>query len=274
MMEEANLVRDKFMVLFFFETGARIGEILGTEDGTVGPLRIGDLNIEDRYLEAEITTLKNDKGTRKLTLNRCMELLMRWLESHPNGEDEDAPLFVNLNKGGGNVMSRRYVAKVFRRLADQAEINKRVTPHVFRHSAATYYATEKGWGTTQLKHWFGWKEAEMADNYCKENEDRLQRKKLQQEGIEVQKGDSSQLDPNECGKCGASWSPSQRYCGECGWSLDKETAQKEKEIKKAGEQVVKAKMEDLTEEEIQQKKQEVLSHMEVMKEEFEQLRQK
>lgn len=68
--------------------------------------------------------------------------------------------------------------------------------------------------------------------------------------------------------------PFTRYCGECGWSLDKETAQKEKEIKKAGEQVVKAKMEDLTEEEIQQKKQEVLSHMEVMKEEFEQLRQK
>jgi len=26
MMEEANLVRDKFLVLFFFETGARIGE--------------------------------------------------------------------------------------------------------------------------------------------------------------------------------------------------------------------------------------------------------
>lgn len=269
MMEEANLVRDEFMVLFFFETGARISEILGNEKEE--PLNIGDLTMKERYLEADFTTLKNDKGDRELALNRCMELLQRWLERHPNGEDQDAPLFVNLNKGRGNVMSKRYVAKLLRRLAEEAGINKRVTPHVFRHSAATYYATEKGWGTAQLKYWFGWKEAEEADRYCKENQERLKRKKLSQDGIEVESEDVDDLEPVECGKCGATWSPTQTYCGECGWSLDKETARQQKEVKQAGEQVVKAKMGDLTQDEVQEKKKQVLSKMEEMQEEFEEL---
>ncbi len=261
MMEEANLVRDKFLVLFFFETGARIGEILGTEDNSVEPLQIEDLTIHDKYLEAEIPTLKNDKGSRELTLNQCVQLLQKWLERHPEGENRQAPLFVNLNKGRGNVMSRRYVAKVFRRLADKAGIDKKVTPHVFRHSAATYYATEKEWGTYRLKHWFGWKEAEMADKYCKENEERIKRQKLEEEGIEVETSESTALSSKECGKCGETYSTTQRYCGECGWALDKNVAEEQKKIKEAGEQIVKAKMAGLTEEELQQKKQEVISEV-------------
>jgi integrase/recombinase XerD len=258
MMDEANLLRDKFLVLFFFETGARIGEVLGTEDNSVGPLQIKDLTIHDKYLEAEIPTLKNDKGIRELTLNKCIQLLQKWLERHPEGDNRQAPLFVNLNKGRGNVMSRRYVAKVFRRLADKAGIDKKVTPHVFRHSAATYYATEKGWGTYRLKHWFGWKEAEMADKYCKENEERIKRKKLEEEGIEVETNESTALDSKECGKCGETYSTTQRYCGECGWALDKDVAKEQKEIKKAGEQILKAKLQDLSEEKLQEKKEEVI----------------
>jgi integrase len=268
--DSANNVRDKFLVFFLFETGARIGEVLGLPQDGVSPLKIGDLNIKSQFVEVTIPTIKNDKGKRNLVLTKSVGLLQRWLENHPCGEDKQAPLFVNLNKGRGSPMSRKNVGKILRRASNEAGIDKTVTPHIFRYTSATYYATEKDWSTTKLMQWFGWKQPNMVDRYCKRDEERLKRHKLENAGIEVDGSGSEILDEQICGSCGHTNSPTRKYCGGCRLALSKDVAQEQQSVEDATNKVVEARINgELSEEDIRRRKQDILSEMEGLKQEME-----
>lgn len=102
--------------------------------------------MNQKYVDVEVPTLKDDKGPRTLTLTKCVGLLQQWLEEHPCDDDPDASLFVTVTGSNGSErgtpMVQEYIAKILRGLAEEAGIDKRVTPHIMRHSAATYYGME------------------------------------------------------------------------------------------------------------------------------------
>jgi integrase len=62
-------------------------------------------------------------------------------------------------KEGGHLSSMR-----FRQQLDQ--LNRRIWPHLFRHSLATYMA-EAGASEEELMHWFDWEEPRTAHHYVK-----------------------------------------------------------------------------------------------------------
>ena len=102
MSQEAKNPRDRLLPVFLFETGCRIGELLGL-NGAEG-VKLDDVELKQKYAEVEIETLKKkeasgDYPTRSLPLTRCMDLLQKWLEEHPAQEQDDSHLFVNLNAG-------------------------------------------------------------------------------------------------------------------------------------------------------------------------------
>lgn len=80
MVDAAKNYRDRLIPLFFFETGARIGEIT--------QVKLKDVQLERKYADVTLPTLKNDKGPRTLTLTRCVALLRDWLEHHPRHEPD------------------------------------------------------------------------------------------------------------------------------------------------------------------------------------------
>lgn len=51
-----------------------------------------------------------------------------------------------------------------------------------------------------MKYWFGWKETRMADTYCHENEDRMRREKLAEEGIDREENAKNATGLKECGR--------------------------------------------------------------------------
>jgi len=167
MVEAANTTRDKLITLFLFETGARIGEVEG--------IKLGSIEFKQKYADVEVPTLKNDKGPRTLTLTKCIGLLQDWIEKHPDSINQEAKLFVTTTGSNGSErgspLSQEYISKILRRQADKAGIDKRISPHVMRHSAATHYGMD--WSISRLKYWFGWKQSRMAETYCHENEDRM-----------------------------------------------------------------------------------------------------
>lgn len=257
MVEEASNPRNKLLPLLLFETGARIGEVLGM-NGAEG-IRLSDIELKEKYAEIEIETLKKkeangDYPTRTLPLTRSVDLLQKWLEQHPRKNEAEAHLFCNLHAGRGtqpgDPMAYRNVNKTLDKLAEAAGVETRVSPHIFRHSSATHKGLK--WSAEKLMWWHGWEQLETAQNYIQENEQRLKNDHLEEEGVvESNKTGPDGYDQKKCGRCGEEWPPTTNFCGNCSLALDEDSAveaQKAQEAKnKAVEEGLKTGREELLE---------------------------
>jgi hypothetical protein len=112
----------------------------------------------------------------------------------------------------------------------------------------------------------------MADRYCKENEDRLNRQKLEQAGIEAEDGESGIFDEQQCPNCNRTHSHTQSYCNTCKTALSTDTAGQHQAVEEATNRVMEAQLDgQLSEEDIQKHKQRILEQMDALKEEMEDL---
>ena len=109
------------MIRLMLNAGLRSSEVLN--------LKVNDLN----WMSGKLS-IRQGKGQkdRILWLNEeDLELLQLWRERHPEQRDL---LFTTLQ---GRPVSDRYLRAMVKRVADKAGIEKRVHPHLLRHSFAT-----------------------------------------------------------------------------------------------------------------------------------------
>ncbi len=233
MADAAMNPRDKFLVEYLFEVGPRISEVIGTkpkQKWDLGPMKIGDLDMRTEYIIAHVPTLKKDnhprQEIREIASTICVESLHDWLNAHPDGDDPEAPLFVNIgNYDNTKPMTHKNLNDRLKALAKRAGIEKRVSSHVFRHSSATYYGTVRDWGTRRLKNHFGWSKGDTADIYCQDNTRQRHKKKLEEEGVELNEEDQQEdaFRNESCPRCSEPVRPNQNFCGACSYVLDKES---------------------------------------------------
>ncbi|MCQ1534674.1 tyrosine-type recombinase/integrase [Methanosarcina sp. KYL-1] len=145
LIENAESARDRAIVALLWDIGARIGEI--------GTLTIRHLSF-DQY--GAIVNVKGKTGYRRVRAVWSVEYLKAWLEVHPEKYNLEAPLWVTLDSEEGSLRSLRYdaIRMKLKRLAKKSGINKKIHPHLFRHSRCTYmanYLTE-----AQMNAYFGW----------------------------------------------------------------------------------------------------------------------
>ncbi|WGI17763.1 tyrosine-type recombinase/integrase [Methanonatronarchaeum sp. AMET-Sl] len=132
LLRKCTHVRDKAFISILWETGARIGELIDLE--------VGDF--EDHHHGFKIN-LNGKTGERRLLLISSVPHLTTWLNSHPNRNDKDAPLWVNIgNSHNGQKCSYMALSKILKKTAKEAGVDKPVNPHQFRHSRTTYLANE------------------------------------------------------------------------------------------------------------------------------------
>lgn len=143
LIDNASNNRDKALIALLWDIGARIGEI--------GTLKIKDLIFD----EIGLTIHVNGKtGFRRVRAVWSIEYLHTWLNEHPESDNPNAPLWFKF--GTKELETLRYDA-IRRRLikiSEKADIKKKIHPHLFRHSRATYmanYLTE-----AQMNQYFGW----------------------------------------------------------------------------------------------------------------------
>lgn len=124
-------LRDRAVVELLYATGVRRAEL--------SRLNIEDLNLEDGWLHVR------GKGGRPrvVPVGREAELALRAYlrDARPKmaGPDETA-LFV---AASGERYRARHLGELLHRLAAEAGIKKRVTPHVLRHTCATHMLAGK-----------------------------------------------------------------------------------------------------------------------------------
>lgn len=136
--------RDKAFIITLCESGARIGE--------VGSMHINDVTFEERYTALR---LRGKTGSRRVIVVAATPYLNMWLQNHPQRNDPDAPLWINLSTVNRfKPLSYPALAKILRVAVERSGITKKVTPHKLRHSRATFLASRIT--ESQMNEIFGW----------------------------------------------------------------------------------------------------------------------
>jgi len=204
----ADSSRDKAMISVHAEAGTRIGELLG-------------MKIKDFTIDKNGGMLKVDgkTGVRPIRIVKSVPYLTRWLNDHPNKDDQESPLWVYIHASNtfGNPINYVGFNAILRKRVKQAGITKRISSHLFRHKEITDLANKLTESESRMRH--GWEKASlMPSKYTHLNQDDLDDKMLQIMG--VKKPETKEETLRECVFCKISYPVETRFCDTCSRPLD------------------------------------------------------
>jgi hypothetical protein len=111
---------------------------------------------------------------------------------------------------------------LIRNLAARAGIKKKVYPHLFRHSRATFMASRLT--EAQMKEYFGWTQSsEMASVYVHMSGRDLDDTLLKMHHMAEKKEEEMKIQIRNCHRCKQPNSPTSKFCNKCGAVLNVET---------------------------------------------------
>lgn len=216
--------RDRALILLLYETGARAGELIG-------------LNVKDVVFDefGAVLMLDGKTGMRRVRVIDCVPDLKKWLNHHPRAKEPNAPLFLELRGKYNELGNHATLAHILEAAKRRSGLQKRIYPHLFRHSRATHLA--KDFTEQELKIIFGWSGgSRMPATYVHLSGADLDRKMLEKHGLimnESQKA-KDELKPLICRNCSCENSSVARFCEQCGIAFYlKDAMEKEQEKKDA-----------------------------------------
>jgi integrase/recombinase XerD len=150
-------LRDTALILFLYNTGARVQE--------VADLRVGHLELG----EHPVVRLhgKGDKWRTCPLWQRTATLLKSLIDSLEPATTPTSAVFTS----GGQPLTRFGLYKIVRRLGrdlDDPRTSRRVTPHVFRHTAAVHLL-EAGVEVNVIRGWLGHADLSTTNRYAEIN---------------------------------------------------------------------------------------------------------
>jgi site-specific recombinase XerD len=151
-------LRDRALLLFLYNTGARVQE--------VAELRAGHLDLAHTALVR--LHGKGDKWRTCPLWHQTAKLLAELLDSAKTPPEADTPVF---RSATGEALTRFGIYKIVRRHAgqfDDARIERRVSPHTFRHTAAVHLL-EAGVEVNVIRGWLGHADLTTTNRYAEIN---------------------------------------------------------------------------------------------------------
>ena len=149
-------IREKAIVDFLYSTAARVSEFCDT--------RISDVD-----LESQTVIIRHGKGdkTRKTYLNaESIVSLRRYLDIR---QDKCPFLFVS-ERNPAHQLTPDTVQRILRAIGERAGLSIRVTPHVFRRTAATF-TLRAGMPLDQVRRFLGHAKVDTTLMYAQTSDD-------------------------------------------------------------------------------------------------------
>lgn len=206
-VQKCETVRDRALIAALAESGCRISEI--------GTMQIKHVSFEEH---GSRLTVNGKTGMRKILVINSTPYLREWLNHHPFNTNSESYLWI---KDTGKMLSYTRISAILKDAASKAGIQKRVHPHLFRHSRATVLASIMS--DASLKHYFGWMQgSQMASIYIHMSGKETDEAILKVNGISVKKdSEKSILEPKKCLRCNSVNEATNICCKMCGMFLDK-----------------------------------------------------
>ncbi len=236
MAEAADHPRDKALILALYETGCRIGEMLS--------LRMKNV-IFDQY--GAILRVTGKTGDRRVRIISSAPTLASWISIYADAKNPEAPLWPpisNAQRHKGEPAEYRSIYVRIAEIAKKAGVNKRVYPHLFRHSRATSLAGKLT--EAQMKEYFGWvQSSEMASVYVHLSGRDVDNALLALQGM-VKPEDKKEelLRICACPRCKEQNSPIAKFCLRCGTPMDVTITAQIEEERKSGDNLMNQLMKD------------------------------
>jgi site-specific recombinase XerD len=154
--KDGSLLRDRTLLLFLYNTGARVQE--------VADIRLGHLQ-----LQPPLRVRLHGKGNKWRTCPlwpETAEQLRLLVEQRKQVPDANTPVFVSR---AGCALTRSGIYKIVRRHCCQLDASGaypgRVSPHLFRHTAAVHLL-ESGVEVNVIRGWLGHVSLETTNRYA------------------------------------------------------------------------------------------------------------
>ena len=234
MIETADNPRDKAIVALLFDSGVRVGELM--------TLRVKDVNLET---DPGHIIVNGKTGMRKIPIRFSAPYIAYYL-TYMKGKAPGSPLWLNVGQNSDKNASPDYWAfrAMLKRLGVQAKIKKRIYPHLFRHSRASYYANKLT--EQQLKMFFGWTGgSDMAATYVHLSGRDIDNAVLRADGAKrAQEEVKPKLTVKICERCRLTNTTDSTYCRGCAAPLDIKTAMEAQEQAKSVKEAVQEAFKD------------------------------
>lgn len=208
--------RDRAFVYTLYDSGCRIGELLG--------LKIKHISKDEK--PGILLTVSGKTGMRRIRVVSAEPPMAEWINKHPQKDNPEASVWITRDGKNADLCDRR-VAYILERLKEKAGIKKKVNPHNFRHSRATFLA--KHLTEAQLKQQLGWvQSSKMASIYVHLSQRDVDDALLKSYGInpDVKKESEVEAKPLNCPRCKTSNENTNKFCSLCGFVLDETEREK------------------------------------------------
>ncbi|MDE1828175.1 MAG: tyrosine-type recombinase/integrase [Candidatus Micrarchaeota archaeon] len=222
MIEASGNMRDKAIIAVLYDSGIRVGELLSLR------IRSVDLSGEPAHIIVDGKT-----GMRKIPILFSAPYLSNYLEL-VKGKKHDEFLWTGIGTwtASNKLVDSSAIRKLLRIVAKKAGIHKRMYPHLFRHSRATYYAnrlTEQ-----QLKALFGWTgDSTMVSTYVHMSGRDIDDAVMQTYGKIPKEMSAPKLIEKVCPRCRYANGIDFLHCKRCGASLEMGMTMKGEQVNNA-----------------------------------------
>lgn len=203
--------RDKALVSILWETGARIAEI--------GNLQLKHVSKREHGYTLDVN---GKTGQRSPLVVSSAPNLALWLANHPFRNDPEAPLWVHYQfSNTPRQMQYGTIRYLLQRYLRQAGVTKRVYPHLFRHSRATYVLASGIMTEQAAKVYFGWvPNTDQLATYSHLVDQDANDAILRENNLTREQKAQQLLAPRACSICGELNQPDTVYCTKCSAVLD------------------------------------------------------
>ena len=220
-LEACKTSRDRAIISMLYEGGFRIGEM--------GNLRWRQV----QFNEWNVAINVDDKTgkPRFVPLVMSKPYIAQWKNDYPLALEDDAYVFVTAYRNEGeqiqyNQLQYQGIAKKFRTIAVKAGIDKKITPHLLRHSRITHLI-QQGYSESVIKlMMWGNITTDMFRTYAHLVNSDIENEVAIKQGITIpeQRKKSDMLEPRQCPVCYTINGPTYNFCSTCGRELTPETA--------------------------------------------------
>lgn len=212
LLECSPTARDRALISFLYESGARKGEMFS--------IKLKNVQFDENG--TVITIPEGKTGARRIRLVFATSYLREWLDVHPCKHDRDHVLFCSLREPHSRLTDSGLTNQLTA-IARKAGVKKKINAHSFRHARATHlaeYLTEQ-----QLKKYLGWTEgSNMASVYVHLSGKDIDNAILKMNGIMIDETHIDGLTVGKCPRCHEINPENAMFCYKCGLPLKQEVA--------------------------------------------------